>query len=273
MDVCKQRAGGALDLAEGEEAKSIYETPLHTVDAPELMHESLKDAAKCKAAEALILMMSTMSERQLEKVQIFPSRLIKQIPEVPSELLSLISRRLARSMIIDRSYVVLNAIDCELNTHFMHHYSINLFSFEPMAKARSACNWYLENQFQISFDLELAKKQRLFQGLDDAIKQGRETYLQIHSVKAGFTVEELHQYFPRHVRGRFRELMQYCNQERTKGSAPTIYDDDAINEYKELVNRYLQTSDNVLEAKLLAYYDVIVNSDEVFPITSYEHPR
>lgn len=273
MDVNKVRAGGALELVEGEEPKSIYETPLNTIDAPESMHEDLKDTAKCKAAEALILMMSSMSERQLEKVQIFPNRLIKQIPEIPSELIGLISRRLARSIVIDKSNAVMNAIDCELNTQFMHHYAINLFSFEPMAKARSACNWYLENQFIIAFDVELAKKQRLFQGIQDAVEQGKETYLQIHSVKAGFTVEELHQYFPRHVRGRFKELMLYCKQARVKGSASKIYDEDAIAEYKHLVDVYLQTSSTQLEAKLLAYYDVIVDSDEVFPITSYEQQQ
>ena len=253
-----------------EKITSIYDLPIDTIDFPESMHSELKDAAMCKAAEALISQLVQMDERQMRKVNLLPQKIIRKLINIPLELVPLVSRRLARSFTIDKSNAQTTCVDCEINSVFFHYYSLNLFKYEKMSHAKKAYDWYLDNNFILKFDIALAKEQRLVAGIDDAIKQGNETLLQLQSVKAGFTVNELHSFFPRHVKTRFKELMIYCNDERTKGSACRVYDEGEVVEYRQNVEYYLKYTDNSLEAKLLAYNDMIQNDKDRHPITSYE---
>lgn len=138
-----------------------------------------------------------------------------------------------------------------------------------MANAKRAAQWFLDNNFVITLDLELAREQRLLTGIKDALNQVDEAFMQVSAVKAGFTVNELSGLFPRHKKSRFADLMLYSNQVRTKGNVVKLYPQE-VQCYKERIEKYLPHSNNILEAKLLAYNDLVETEEQVYPISSYE---
>lgn len=242
----------------------------NTIDKPESMRSELKDAAQCKAAEDLLKLITLMTPEQLERSNIFPSKLLMKISSIPVELIPLISRRFARSLVIDRVDAGESSTDCEFSTLFFHSYVLNLFKYEPMMKAVQASEWFIANGFSIRLDIGLAIQQRLMAGIKDAIIQGKESFLQMHCIKAGFTIDEIHSIFPKHVKGRFVDMQVYCNDFRDVGSNVKVYDDDSAKKYLELVGHHYANTGDVLESKLLAYNDVIIGEELPYPITSYE---
>jgi hypothetical protein len=256
-------------VPEGCKLNSIREKGISNTLSPLDMNRELREAAMCKAAEHLIFQLAQLSDYEKEQVNIFPKKLIGLVDGVSHEMIPLISKRFARSLVLDKSRSMLAPVDCELSNAFVQQYSVHLFQYEPMANAKRAAQWFLDNNFVITLDPELARDQRLLTGIKDALRQVDEAFVQVSAVKAGFTVNELSGLFPRHKKSRFADLMLYSNQVRTKGNVVKLYPQE-VQCYKDLVGKYLPHSNNILEAKLLAYNDLVETEEQVYPISSYE---
>ncbi|MEH6454917.1 MAG: hypothetical protein V7749_01215 [Cocleimonas sp.] len=231
------------------------------------MNSELREAAMCKASEQLILQLAQLSDQEKEKVSIFPRSLINLIDGVSHETTPVINVHFARSLILSKSNKLLAPVDCELSNTFIQHYAAHLYQYEPMEHAKKAAQWFLDNNFVISLDI--TQEALLLIKVEDALIKVDEAFVQVSAVKAGFTIKELSELFPTYKTGRFYNLSVYSNQVRSKGNMVKLYPDE-LEFYKKCIEKYVPFTKNILEAKLLAYDELLETEEYVYPISSYE---
>jgi len=231
------------------------------------MNSDLRDAAMCKASEQLILQLAQLSDHEKEQVSIVPQSLINLIGGVSHETTPVINVHFARSLVFSKPNKWLATVDCELNSTFIQHYAAYLYQYEPMEHARQAAQWFLDNNIVISLDIK--QEPLLLKKVVDALIKVDEAFVQVCAVKAGFTIKELSELFPTYKNVRFFDLSLYTNQVRSKGNIVKLYPDE-VECYKQRIGKYAPFTNNILEAKLLAYYELVEAEEYVYPISSYE---